>query len=542
MNSGLKNDMNDVVEISIIIPVYNVYDWLDECMESVVGQSFGMFEILLIDDGSTDGSGSKCDEWADKDKRIKVFHKKNEGVWPSRNFGIQEAKGKYIAFVDPDDWLDKQYMEKLYRKALETDADIVGCDFWRFNDKTKEKTYRACYGHTGKEYTAEENIIYGEFVMWAYLSKKEIWIRNHIILPDCLGASHAAYVLLLVLGTKIVHVHEPLYFYRRLRKGSLLDINGKGTFEEGKMGLAEVDFLIDELKERKLYEQNQRLVERAVKYRLSDLLAGQFSRKSHEEFDLQAENYYQYMEKKFPGMQLHKYLNIGGYNLNRILVHLPELHNPKCRFNFSSIMSIMHPSNPGRVPKHKNRYRQIMIDRDISSFFWKYMEQVRPQYVFMDFIEERFDVIETSDGGIITKSDALDGAEDCEFTGRTISRMSDACWEQWKSDLHHFYARLVKYIPASHFLLVENYLSEKKGSIDFQEEYQNMDEIRKINDLLGRYYAYAEQNCKGITCVKAYECENYFTDAEYEYGAVPSHLNEVVNGEIAEMIEKNMVR
>ena len=64
----------------------------------------------------------------------------------------------------------------------------------------------------------------------------------------------------------------------------------------------------------------------------------------------------------------------------------------------------------------------------------------------------------------------------------------------------------------------------------------------KINDLLGRYYAYAEQNCKGITCVKAYECENYFTDAEYEYGAVPSHLNEVVNGEIAEMIEKNMVR
>ena len=321
-----------------------------------------------------------------------------------------------------------------------------------------------------------------------------------------------------------------------------MDINGKGTFEEGKMGLAEVDFLINEMKERKLYDQNQRLVERVVKYRLSDLLAAQFSRKSHEEFDLQAENYYQYVEKKFPGMHSRKYLNIGGYNLNRILVHLPELHNPKWRFNFSSIMSIMHPFKPDREPKHKNRYRQIMVERDMSSLFWDYVEQIRPQYVFMDFMEERFDVIETSGGGIVTKSDALDGVEDCGFAGRTISRMSDACWEQWKSDLHSFYVRLVKYIPASHIILVENYLSEKKGSIDFQEEYGNIGEIRKINGLLGRYYAYAEQNCIGITCIKAYECENYFTDAEYEYGAVPSHLNEVVNGEIAELIEKNMVR
>lgn len=378
-------------EISIIIPVYNVAKWLDQCMASVINQTFSNFEILLIDDGSTDGSALKCDEWSEKDKRIEVFHKENEGVWPSRNFGIQKAKGKYLAFIDPDDWVDTQYIEKMYCAALKTDADIVGCDFWRFNDQTKEKTYRACYGHMGKEYLPEENIIYGEFVMWAYLSKKSIWIDNQIVLPDCLGASHAVFVILLLLGIKIEHVHEPLYYYRRLRKGSLLDINGRGTTEEGRMGLAEINFLIYESQKRGLYNQNKYLIERVVKYRLSDLLAAQFSRKTDSEFSVQADNYYKYTEKCFPYKCNCKYINIGGYNLNRILVHMSELHNPACRFNFSSIISIMHPSDSGNQVKHGNRYRQIMLERDASSFFWKHIEQINPQYIFIDFIEERLD-------------------------------------------------------------------------------------------------------------------------------------------------------
>lgn len=532
----------DKIEISIIIPVYNVYDWIDQCLESVVEQTFTDFEVLLIDDGSTDGSALKCDEWCERDKRIRVLHKENEGVWPSRNLGIQKAKGKYIAFVDPDDWVDRQYIEKMYHMALEMDADIVGCDFWRYNEQTGGKTYRACYGHMGKEYLPEENAVYGSFVMWAYLTKRSVWIDNKIILPDCLGASHAAYVLFLLLGIRIVHVHEPLYYYRRLRKGSLLDINGRGTSEEGRMGLAEVSFLIDESKKRKLYDQNQHLIERAVKYRLSDLLAAQFSRKKYEEFDVQADNYYKYIDKCFPYACNNRYLNIGGYNLNRILIHLSELHNPKCRFNFSSIISIMHPSDLKNGLKHRNKYRQIMIDRDISSSFWKYMDQIDPKYIFIDFIEERFDIIETPDGSFVTKSDALDEIENNEIVGRVVKRDSVECWEQWQKDINIFYEQLLKYVSASNIILIENYLSEKKGNLDTQEVYENIDEIRRVNELLKKYYEYAEQNCKGITCIKAYECKNYYTDSEYEYGAVPSHLNELVNEDIARLIENIIYR
>ncbi len=536
-----KDEKRQITIISIIIPVYNVVEWLDQCMDSVINQTFTDFEVLLIDDGSTDGSDLKCDDWFQKDKRIRVFHKKHEGAWISRNFGIQKAEGKYLAFVDSDDWIDKQYIEKLYDRARKTDADIVGCDFWRFNNQTKEKSYRASYGHMGKEYSLQENIIYGEFVMWAYISKKTIWTENKIILPDCLGASHAVFILFLILGTKIAHVHEALYYYRRLRKGSLLDINGKGTIEDGIMGLTEVSYLIDELKKREFYKQNQCIIERAVKYRLSDLLAAQFSRKEDDGFDIQADNYYKYIDNYFPCSANIRYLNIGGYNLNRVLLHLSELHNPKCRFNFSSIISIMNPSSLETELKHKNRYRKIMIERDVSSSFWKQIESVEPQYIFVDFIEERFDVIRVSDGGFITKSDAFDEIENYEFSGKTIKRDSNECWEEWKKDWNIFCGQLQKYVPVSNIILIENYLSEKKGDIDSQEIYENINEIRQVNEMLKKYYEYAKQSCKGMTYVEAYKCKNYFTDKEYEYGAIPSHLNEVVNGDIARLIEKNLI-
>lgn len=97
--------------ISVIIPVYNVEKYLRRCVESVMLQTYKDIEILLIDDGSTDGSGQICDELAYKDRRIHVFHKENGGVSSARNLGIERACGDYICFVDSDDWIDIDYFE-----------------------------------------------------------------------------------------------------------------------------------------------------------------------------------------------------------------------------------------------------------------------------------------------------------------------------------------------------------------------------------------------------------------------------------------------
>ena len=110
--------------ISVIVPVYNVKLLLPRCIDSLLNQKFTDYELLLIDDGSTDGSGEICDEYGEKDSRIKVIHKSNEGVSKARNKGIDEAKGEWITFVDSDDYVGFDYLSNLYT-CTNPDIDLV---------------------------------------------------------------------------------------------------------------------------------------------------------------------------------------------------------------------------------------------------------------------------------------------------------------------------------------------------------------------------------------------------------------------------------
>lgn len=118
--------------ISIIIPVYNVEKYLCECLDSVINQTYKNLEIILVDDGSTDNSGSICDKYHKKDNRIKVIHKMNGGVSSARNYGLNVATGKYINFIDPDDWVENNFIECLYSYANKD--TIVCCSYNRIEN------------------------------------------------------------------------------------------------------------------------------------------------------------------------------------------------------------------------------------------------------------------------------------------------------------------------------------------------------------------------------------------------------------------------
>lgn len=124
---------NNKTKISVIIPVYNTERFLPQCIDSILSQTFVFFELLLIDDGSTDTSGLVCDEYARKDKRIKVFHKENEGVSLARNFGLDHAKGEYVCFVDSDDWVEVDYLEFLVSNIGKADI-LFFSFFWHYED------------------------------------------------------------------------------------------------------------------------------------------------------------------------------------------------------------------------------------------------------------------------------------------------------------------------------------------------------------------------------------------------------------------------
>ena len=114
--------------VSCIIPVYNTQKYLPRCIESVLAQTFVDWEMLLIDDGSTDASGSICDEYAAKDERIRVFHKENGGISSARNVGLNYAQGEWIFFVDSDDSLPKTSLESLLSRS--SDANIIAGGFF----------------------------------------------------------------------------------------------------------------------------------------------------------------------------------------------------------------------------------------------------------------------------------------------------------------------------------------------------------------------------------------------------------------------------
>ena len=105
-------------KVSVIVPVYNVEKYLRQCLDSILQQTYQNLEILIINDGSTDGSDAICREYLEKDERISYFAKENTGISDTRNVGIRQATGEYVTFVDSDDWIEKTYIEELYDKLI----------------------------------------------------------------------------------------------------------------------------------------------------------------------------------------------------------------------------------------------------------------------------------------------------------------------------------------------------------------------------------------------------------------------------------------
>lgn len=122
------------MKLSIIVPIYNVEKYLKKCLDSILSQTFSDFELILIDDGSPDKCGQIIDEYAQKDKRIIAIHQKNQGVSAARNAGLRVSKGKYVGFIDPDDYIDADMYCKMIESAEKNDSEIVCCNFCKIND------------------------------------------------------------------------------------------------------------------------------------------------------------------------------------------------------------------------------------------------------------------------------------------------------------------------------------------------------------------------------------------------------------------------
>lgn len=209
--------------ISVIVPIYKVELYLEECVDSIISQTYRNLEIILINDGSPDNCGKICDDYALKDDRIKVIHKKNGGISDTRNTGVEACTGEYIAFVDSDDILHPQFIEILYQNLISNKAMISCCSFQKFKHTSEinyvlsEKKVETFTGDEFLETLYEPNWIPQNVVVWNKIYRKSILEKLRFPL-GMLHEDEFVFHEIYYGQKKIVYSPMKLYFYRKHRE------------------------------------------------------------------------------------------------------------------------------------------------------------------------------------------------------------------------------------------------------------------------------------------------------------------------------------
>lgn len=202
--------------ITIIVPIYNSARFLDKCINSILSQSYTDFELLLVNDGSTDNSGVICDLYSQKDSRVRVIHKPNGGVSSARNLGIDQARGEWITFVDSDDWVNEDFLKKRYELAIVENADVSYCDVELIYNDTTE--YCSTAEINPKEATQVNSWILSRTTYSPIiLVKKELLDKHELRYPAGVRLCEDFNLILKIIlhAKKTVHVKEALYYYNK---------------------------------------------------------------------------------------------------------------------------------------------------------------------------------------------------------------------------------------------------------------------------------------------------------------------------------------
>ncbi len=205
--------------VSVTVPVYNNSNYLRQCLDSLQAQTLKEIEFILVDDGSTDDSGRICDEYAKRDSRFRVIHQKNGGLAVARQTALEVSKGLYFCTCDADDWVELDMYERLYKKAVDTDADIVMCDYW--SEYPNGRQVSTVYGKDpSQRLDLFDDALNGKFPpqVWSKMFKREEIFQKYSLFWESginLGEDYLLTLKILQNDVKVVYVPCQLYHYRR---------------------------------------------------------------------------------------------------------------------------------------------------------------------------------------------------------------------------------------------------------------------------------------------------------------------------------------
>lgn len=233
-------------KVSVIVPIYNVEKYLEKCINSLLSQTLEDIQIILVNDGSKDNSGNIAKEYGKNNKgRVIYVEKENGGLSDARNYGLKYATGDFIAFLDSDDYIEKNAYEEMYNKAIEENADYVECDFiWEFPNKIRVDKQ---YPYKNKK----EMLSFVRVVAWNKLIKRQLIIDNNLEFPKGLRYEDVEFTYKLIpFINKFAYVDKPFIHYVQ-RKGSIANVQNERTADI----FTVLDNVIEFYKKNNIYEE-----------------------------------------------------------------------------------------------------------------------------------------------------------------------------------------------------------------------------------------------------------------------------------------------
>ena len=305
--------------LSIIVPIYNVEKYLAECLDSLVNQNIDNYEIILVNDGSTDNSQKIIDDYASKHPEIiKPLIKENGGLSDARNYGLERASGKYITFIDSDDFVTENYYEKMLKKAEDEDLDLVIADmvyFWE--DNSRENFVQR--GLNNKVLDEKKALFLSSLSVCNKLFKKELFNSLDLHFTKGLWYEDIPVTLMYFANLKkLAYLEEPKYMYRQ-RGGSILDTNYSPKMHDI---FTIFDMVNKEFKEKNLFNEYHSELE--YLYIEHFLVYGAFRFLRTDHYEELMSKAFAYVKKEFPNYKKNKY--IKTFNIkNRLFLFTNNL-------------------------------------------------------------------------------------------------------------------------------------------------------------------------------------------------------------------------
>jgi glycosyltransferase involved in cell wall biosynthesis len=302
---------------SVIVPVYNDEKNIPRCLDSILSQTYKDFELLLIDDGSTDNCPALCDKYASIDIRIHVFHKKNEGTSKTRQVGLDNASGDYILFVDSDDWIEHSLLMAVMQKLAEDRVDIILMDFLKEDTKGNEKNIHqepyALDTETVIRMMLEQKL---SSCLWTSVIKRDLHPKNKIIFPEGINyGEDSLFIIELLFNNPKIGYLCGAYYHHTYNHNSFTRTNKKEKFRERVNFLHQLSLLLEKYKRMDLAKYN--FFPLTDKYDI--LTSGIFSRKEYQTFFSPSITYYYMKQCGFKNYVLLTLAETKFYYLARFL-------------------------------------------------------------------------------------------------------------------------------------------------------------------------------------------------------------------------------